>query len=263
MKKGEYREQRRVRVECAVSPGWQGTAGRGTHCAGAMQKTRAGYTRASSGRRCAPGGSTRLDKGGEAARAGRDLERPQLRGVAAVHEVGQGHQGGALHGVLPPHKQRLGGGLVHLGCRGGRGGGGGSLLRFTAVQPSLPDGNGWLAARWLGGGRRSVPCLRHHRKPALQPPSSANYKLHLRSPPTSVARRCRRPPAPTRGRAQPAVALVVEGLLVVLGQEAALEPDLVGHAGIPALGAAIEQGEAAGMAAPALPPALPYADTAR
>lgn len=150
-----------------------------------------------------------------------------------------------------------------LAAGGEEGGGGGSLLRFTAVQPSLPDGNGWLAARWLGGGRRSVPCLRHHRKPALQPPSSANYKLHLRSPPTSVARRCRRPPAPTRGRAQPAVALVVEGLLVVLGQEAALEPDLVGHAGIPALGAAIEQGEAAGMAAPALPPALPYADTAR
>lgn len=40
----------------------------------------------------------------------------------------------------------------------------------------------------------------------------------------------------TRGGAEPAVALVVECVLVVPWEEAALEPDLVGHAGIPAMG---------------------------
>lgn len=69
-----------------------------------------------------------LDEGGEATGAGRHLQRLQLRGVLPTHEVGKGDQRAALHSVLPAHKQRLGGGLVHLGC--GREGPGGADYGF-------------------------------------------------------------------------------------------------------------------------------------
>mmetsp|Transcript_39171 Transcript_39171/g.75075 ORF Transcript_39171/g.75075 Transcript_39171/m.75075 type:complete len:305 (-) Transcript_39171:358-1272(-) len=61
-------------------------------------------------------GEAVFQEGVEAASAAPDLQHARRGLLPPLHELGEGHEGVALHGILPAHKKRLRAGLVHLGA---------------------------------------------------------------------------------------------------------------------------------------------------